>query len=136
MSFNGSLFTIGGANFPLKYIKAESYTCQREIMDLDSTRDTSGLLQRNVLDHESAVITFQVKDGMWNDEHAEMWSFINSHLSSAKARKARITYYIPELDSYDTGDFYIPTPTPVIYYVDTKNNRIMYRSYEIQFIRY
>jgi len=135
MAFTGSLFSIKGDAFPLKYIYKESYTAQREILDLDTTRSTTGKLQRNVLDHESFVIAFQTRP-MWNTAHANMWEFINNRLANSKARKCNLTFYVPELDDYDSGTFYIPTPVIPIHVVDTDNNKILYNSYEIQFIKY
>jgi len=136
MAFNGSLFTMGGDEFPSEYIFKESYTAQREIQDLDSNRNTTGLLERNVLSHESFVITFTVKP-MWSDEgHDDLWRFINSHWSKAEHRKCRIVAFCPETLSYVDGDFYMPTPIITMNLVDKQKKRILYNSYEIQFIKY
>lgn len=136
MSFNGSLLSIGGANFPLKYVFKESYKITPNArLDLDPFRNTYGYLMRNVLEHTASKITFQTKP-MWNNDHADMWSFIRSHYSDAHERKVQLVYYCPDLDDYDSGTFYIPDFTPPMDLVDVANRKIMFLSYELSFIEY
>ena len=51
MAWNGSyLLKVGGAEFPMKYIKYDSYqVTPQQMVDLDSGRDTTGTMHRTVL---------------------------------------------------------------------------------------
>lgn len=138
MAFNGTLMMFGADVFPTKFIQAESYTItpQRRL-DLDSgVNNANGVLQRNVLDHTPTTISFSVRDGLWNDENAELWAFIQNHYINAAEQKVTVNYYSPKTDSYETGDFYIPDIEFPIYFVDSANQRIQYRSYTIELIEY
>lgn len=95
--FNGTLFTIGGSVFPLKWIYKESYTVTPHHFDLDSTRDANGILQRNVLNHKSCTVKFQLKP-MTFDEYEEVWAFIRSKYNNAIDRDVNATYY-----NFETG---------------------------------
>ena len=131
-----TLLTIGGQVFPMKYVFINTYRCQREIQDLDTTRTTTGHLQRNILDHESYVVTFNTKP-MWGEQHDEMWTFFkNAYLDGGKGRKVHVVAWCPELVDYVTGDFYIPTPIIPIDRFDEKRQDLFYNSYEIQMIMY
>lgn len=136
MAFNGTLISMGGSKFPLKYVFKESYKITPSArLDLDPFRNTEGWLMRNVLEHTASKITFETVP-MWNDKHAEMWSFIRSHYTNEHERKLNLVYYRPDTDDYASGDFYIPDFTPPMDLVDEANRRIMYLSYELQFIEY
>lgn len=136
MSFNGSLLTIGGSDFPLQYVFRDSYkiTPLRRL-DLDSTRTTSGYLQRNVLSHTATTISFSTKP-MYNDEMSAMWSFIRSAYISLAEKKVSLVYYVPETDSYSSGYFYIPDFEFSINLIDTTTNKILYNSSTLEFIEY
>lgn len=134
MAYNGTLLSLSGDAFPLKYVFKESYEITPQArLDLDPFRSTEGYLMRNTLAHTASKISFQVKP-MWNWEHAEMWAFIRSHYTDSHERKVRLTYYQPELDDYETGDFYIPDFKPKMDLAAP--DKILIRSYELQFIEY
>lgn len=140
MAFNGTLLQFGADKFPSKWIQAESYIVTPERrLDLDSgvdANDANGVLQRNVLEHRATTISFSVRDGMFNDENAELWAWIVAHYIKEPEQKVRVTYYSPKTDRYLTGDFYIPDVEFPIYYVDSKHKKIQYRSYTIELIEY
>ena len=138
MAFNGTLLMLGADAFPSKFIQAESYIVTPERrLDLDSgVNNADGVLQRNVLDHRATTISFNVRDGLYNNENAELWAFIRNHYTNEQEQKVRATYYSPKTDQYLTGDFYIPDVEFPIYLVDSRNNRIQYRSYAIELIEY
>lgn len=136
MSYKGYLLRMGADEFPLSFVRADSYSITpNRRQDLDSNRNANGVLERNVLKHTASTISFQTKT-MWNKELAEMMSFIRSHYSVEKERKLRITYYCPDIDDYKTGDFYVPDISYPINMVDNENNRIMYGEFALEFIEY
>ena len=136
MAFNGSLIALSGDNFPLTYVFKESYKITPDArLDLDPFRSTEGYLMRNVLAHTASKVTFQVKP-MWNEQHAEMWSFIRAHYTNELERKVELTYWQPETDDYKTGEFYIPDFSPQMDLVSYNPPKILILSYELQFIEY
>lgn len=136
MAFNGSLISLGGSNFPLKYVFKESYkVTPNRRQDLDPYRDANGNLHRNVLSHTATTITFQTKP-MWNTDFEAMMSFIRNRYTNVAEKKLSITYYSPDTDSYKTGNFYMPDMEFNMNMVDTYNNRILYNSMTLEFIEY
>ena len=107
MSYNGTLLRLGGTKFPTKWIYKESYHVTPHVLDLDSTRNVDGKLQRNVLDHKSCTVSFQSKP-MSFDEYEEMWDFIRSAYTDAKERKLKVAYYCFETGEMETMTAYVP----------------------------
>ena len=134
MAFNGSLLTFGGTNVPLKYIKADSYkVVPNRRQDLDPYRDANGNLHRNTLSHTATTISFQTIP-MWNSDFATFMSLLRNRYSDSQEKKVSVTYYCPDLDSYKTGDFYVPD---VEYQINmVLGTRILYDPVTIELIEY
>ena len=94
----GTLFTLGGEKFPMKWIYRESYHVTPHVLDLDSTRTTTGELQRNVLDHKPCTVKFDTPP-LDFDDYEEMWAFIRSKYVDARARQLPCHYY-----NFETGN--------------------------------
>ena len=133
MAFNGYLISSGGERFDDRYVFKESYEIGREYMDLDSFRNANGVLERNVLDHASTVITFETKP-MDNYAFSSMMGFFSRHYSVPRERKISLLYYLPEEDSYRSGDFYMATPKPKIHHI--WDNVITYSQMQIKLVEY
>lgn len=146
MSFNGNLLYLCQPStidttpvydiFNLDYVYKESYkVVPNRRQDLDSGRNTTGLMIRNVLDHYVSTISFTVKT-LNNTELASLMSFITSHYVSAKEKKIYLRYYCPDIDDYKTGYFYIPDIEYPITMVDVANHLIRYGQFTLEFIEY
>lgn len=147
MAFNGSLLsmcqpsTVGTNNevydnFSLNYIFRESYkVTPNRRQDLDSGRNTDGVMQRNVLPHYVSTISFNVKS-LYNNQLAELMSAIRSHYTIEKEKKIRLKYYCPDTDSYKIGDFYVPDIEYTMAMVDIDNHSIRYEQFSLEFIEY
>lgn len=133
MAYNGTLLTIGGVEFPHKYIFKDSYSVTPHVFDLDSTRSTTGELQRNVLDHRSVTVSFQTVP-MTLKEYEEMWAFIRGKYLDANEKKVRIGYYEFESGTIKTIDAYIPDVTHNPNYIH--NNDGLFNSTTLEFIGY
>ena len=136
MAFNGYLLKIGQTVFPLSFVFKESYdiTPNRR-QDIDPFRDANGKMNRNVVPHMVTTISIKTKP-MWNNEMAQLMSLIKNNYLSEKEKKVSLTYYCPDLDDYQVGEFYIPDVDFNINLVDTERNRILYNSTTIEFIEY
>lgn len=133
MAYNGTLFKIGGVEFPHKWIFKDSYSITPHVLDLDSNRNTSGVLQRNILDHKSVTITFQTVP-MPLDEYEAMWAFIRGKYTDVKAKKLRVAYYDWESGELVTMDAYIPDVAHNPNYI--VNNSGLMNSTTLEFIGY
>lgn len=128
MAYNGYLIKVGDYKIPLAYIAAESYSAYRNIQDLDSYRDGNGKLHRTALSHVPNKVEFDTRNMLTNLQFADLMSNIQSNYKDSNERKASVTMYIPETDSYVTQDMYMADIQPqmygvfgdVIYYMPTR----------------
>lgn len=137
MAFDGTLLKMGTDVFPLRFVYADSYkiTPNRR-QDLDPDTDANGVLHRNVVSHMPSTIAFTAKP-MKNAELAEMMAFIRNHYTNTAEKKLNLTYYCPDLDGYQTGEFYLdPNVEFPINYVDSTKKVIQYGSFELNFVEY
>lgn len=152
MSFNGYLLKCGSMpetinNKPAmsiedseirrlhSYIIAQSYKPSKKVFDLGSFRDADGVLKRNVLDHISWTISFNVRP-VNNTQMQEFLGLIRKYFTNAKERKLNITFYNPENDNYVTAAVYMPDPEFNIDTIDWEDKQIKYRETTIKFIGY
>lgn len=136
MAFDGYLLKVGADLFPLSFVFKESYeVTPNRRQDLNSTRNANGILQRTVLAHKPSTIKLTTKP-MDNTELAEMMGLITSNFVVENERKVELTYYAPDIDGYKSGFFYIPDISFPINMVDLDNNRILYNSFDLEFIEY
>ena len=134
MGFAGYLIKIGSFDtFFNKYIVADSFSAIRKVMDLDATRDATGYLHRNALNHAPLLVTFTVRP-MSNARLNEFMNAIESNYSIPMERKLSVTAYVAELDDYVTQECYIPDPEFTISRIE--GDMIVYNEAEIKFIGY
>lgn len=139
MSFNGYLIKLGGSAgtpLPITYMRYDTYkVTPNQRMDLDPTRDTTGLLHRNTLAHTATKIEFNTPR-FTNSVIGTLNTLIQSAMSDRQARKIDLEYYDPETDSYKTGTFYMPDVAYQIVNVDAVKNIINYNETRYAFIEY
>ena len=136
MSYGGYLLKVGSYTIDgTKYINYASYKATKNIQDLDSYRDASGVLHRTALSHAPIKIEFETREGLTNDELGTFMSNIRSNYTNAAERCASVTAFIPELNDYVTQDCYMPDPQFTIRKIDT-NNVVTYEKTRIAFIGY
>lgn len=135
MAYAGYLVKVGTYTIPLSFIKAESYKVTHLIQDLDSYRDADGVLHRNALSHVPDKCEFECVPMLTNTEISTVVNAIRGQFTNAAERKASVTIYIPETDSYVTNEaMYMPDPEYSIYYADS--SIIQYNSVRFAFIGY
>ena len=135
MAYSGFLIKVGDYEIPAsKYIRADSYSAYRNIQDLDSYRDANGVLHRTALSHIPNKVEFETPAMLTSIEYATLMSNTSANYTVPGERKASVTLYIPETDSYVTQDMYMPDPQPKIY--STHGGVIYYNAVRIAFIGY
>ena len=127
-------FTISGCNFD-HLIKADSYKITPNArQDLDSYRDTEGVLHRNALSHTATIVEFDTVP-MWESDFNSMMSGLTGAYSSAIERKVTASYYDEENRTTKTGTFYLDSN----FQVSIKQqwgNHVLYDSCHFKFVEY
>ena len=136
MAFNGYLIALGAGEtqFPLKYMRYESYvTVPDQRLDLDSTRDTTGVLHRTVLAHTATKITFNMPC-MTSRELQLALSYFKIAFADSQARRLTVKYYDEWTNGYKTGTFYMPDLNFTIRNIE--GNTINYNEVKVTLIEY
>lgn len=135
MSYSGFLVKVGNYTIPAnRFIKASSYSVTRNIQDLDSYRDANGVLHRTALAHHVHKVEFETPAMLTNTDMAELFGSLRANYTIPEERRALVTVYVPESDSYETQEMYMSDPQFSIY--GTYNNSVTYNSVRIAFIGY
>lgn len=141
MSFNGKLVELKtGENsyveFPLKYVKMESYkVTPDQRMESSAARSASGLLKRTTCSHTASKIDMSTIP-LTNADVSEINTLLSNAYTDPQQRQLDLRYYVPETDSYKTGTFYVPDIDYNILRVDLSTNTIHYDSVRLAFIEY
>ena len=135
MSYQGWLIKVGNYNIDAKkYIRADSYKTSMKPVDLDSYTDAYGYLHRFVLDHVPSKTEFETPEMLTNADMSALMAGISVNYTIAKERKASVTVYVPEYDSYLTQDMYLVDPEFQMY--GNYHGVIHYRPVRLCFIAY
>ena len=140
MAFNGKLVELKTSgsyvNFPLSYMKAESYkVTPDQRMESSAGRSATGVLKRTTCSHTASKIDFTTPP-LTNKEVSAINTLLSNAYTDAQERKLDLKYYDPATDSYKTGTFYVPDIDYDITRVDKSTNTIHYAGIRIAFIEY
>lgn len=137
MAFMGYLIKVGNKEIPTQYIAESSYYAtpfQRQ--DLDSYRDNTGVLHRDVVDNRPSKVEFKTMEGLSEEEITAIWSIFESNFTSGKEMKAEIEFYDPLTGMYGTESMYLKNPKVQIDYIDRETNVVYYKSVQFTLTGY
>lgn len=127
-------FSFGSCTFD-HLIKAETFkTTPNARQDLDSYRDTEGVLQRNALSHTATIVEFDTVP-MWDNKFSAMMNAITSSYSNINERDSTATYFDEENQTTKTGHFYLDSNFQVSV-MQQWGNRTLYDSCHFKFVEY
>lgn len=132
MAFNGYLVKVGDYEIPLEYMNEASYKCTWSTLDLDSTRNANGVLERNAI-LQLPHCSFDTRP-LTNVGLMDIWSNIRSRYTDSNEKKVSASVYVPETDSYYSGSFYVPDTEITINHI--YGNTVYYNSVTFEFIGY
>lgn len=133
MAYNGYLIKIGGTyTLPLSAMIASSYKVTYSVLDLDSYRDAYGYLHRNAL-RKVPVVTVTLNP-MDSTQIKNIFASISAKFTNVTERKVSASVYVPEIDGYYSGDFYIPDIQFSINKIT--NNKVYYDAVPFEMIGY
>lgn len=137
MAYQGYLIKVGTYEIPMKYIALEGYKVTPNLrQDLDPFRDNNGVLTRNVVTNMPSKIEIKTPH-MYARAMIDLMSKIRAQFTDAAEKKASVTFYCPDTDSYKTEDMYCPDFEYEIYRVEpTDYNRTIYKPFTLKFIGY
>ena len=135
MAYSGYLVKVGTYTIPFKYIKADTYSCVWSVNDVDSYRDANGELHRNtVLARRTMKVEWETPD-LSDSEIQTLLTAIKNQFTSATAKSATVTAYMPEEGVYKTDKCYLTSDVNFsIRYADA--NGIRYNPVRFAFIGY
>ena len=126
MAFQGYLIQIHGGsgdyNVPLEYMNETSYKGTWSTLDLDSTRNANGVLERNAV-LQVPHCSFETRPHLKDVDIETLWSNIRSRYTNSLEKKVSASVYITETNSYYTGSFYVPDTEMTIQNIDIKEDR-------------
>lgn len=129
--FEGWLLKVNGTIFPMKYIRAETYTVTPDQeTDLDDYTDNDGIFHRNILPAKATKIEFSTPH-MWLQDMAKVLEVLPDNEGD---NSVEIEYWNPRLLRYQSGTAYMPDVAWVPY-MTTRDN-IMYTETRLAFIEY
>ena len=127
MSYQGYLLKVDGNIFPNSLIAFGTFSITpNQRQDLDSYRDSTGYLHRNILPHKPSKIEFTTKV-LHDADRVELESILKNRDSYA------LEYWDTE---YRTGTFYSPDIKYEIYDIDKVSGSIRYKPVRIAMIEY
>ena len=141
MAFQGWLMQVGDYKITgEKYIDYEKYKVTRNIQDLDSYRDGDGILRRNALSVAPIKIELETRPGLSDKDMEEFFGSIRQRFTVPKERRCDVIFYVPETNTYETEQCYMPDPAFEIrnieYDKEKKTYKIFYKSVRFAFIGY
>lgn len=136
-NFKGWVLKFGSQVFPHEYIKRSGWkSTPNQRLENDPWSDTKGYLHRDVLPHNRTKIEFETVDDLTLDEKIKCQSVMNSAITNKSERKAKITYWNDETNTYENANVYIPDIDFTINEIDKKRNMVFYASIRIALIEY
>ena len=133
MAYSDFLVKVGNYIIPNGKIKADTYKSVRTVIDLDSYRSADGKLIRNALPHVPYKLEMNLIP-MYNADLQTVMQNIRNNYTSALEKKANVTFYDMETDTYITQEMYMPDINFQIYGIF--DGRILYDETTIKFIGY
>lgn len=127
MSYNGYLLKVDGVIFPNSLIAFGSFSIiPNQRQDLDSYRDSTGYLHRNILPHMPSKIEFTTK-ALHDADRAALENIL----------KNRDEFTLEYWDTaYKTGIFYSPDIKYEIYDLNKVSGKMRYKPVRIAMIEY
>lgn len=139
MAFLGYLIKLGGSAgeiLPNEYIRYNTYEVEpNQRLDLDSTRDLTGVMHRNVLAHTATRIDFTTPH-LSGSAHDALVDLLHRNMVDTHSKTIMLEYWDDENHDYKTGKFYIPDIKFKIRSIDEDNKTILYNETKLAFIEY
>lgn len=136
-NFEGWLLKFGTQEFPLRLIAEETWqSTPNQRLELSAESDNTGKLHRDTAPHTRTKIEFETVDDLTLDEKIEIQTVMNSSVTSTQERKATITYWNDENNSYTEATVYVPDITFKINRIDKDEKQIYYNKIRIALIEY
>ena len=136
MAYQGYLFKIGDYKVPLKYIEYKSYKATQVTQDLNSKRDTDGVLHRKVVLHKPAKCSFNLMAGLDSNTAGKVLKSIKDNYSTPAKKEGTLSIFVPEINDYVTGLGYLESETELtIESIDNDKNVVYYDSIPLTFVQ-
>lgn len=130
MAWQGYLCKIGDTKFPNKLVAESGFSSTpNQQTDQDSYVDGNGKLHRNVLTHLRTGFEITTTALTLTEKIS-----ISAFYSTGNRKKVSMTYWNDETNSYETGDFYIPSIKFTIDRIEPSGP--VYQGVTLEFVEY
>lgn len=135
--YAGYLIKVGDYIIPTKYLALESYKVTANLrQDLDPFRDANGDLTRNVVPNMPSKIEIKTPYLYARDMEVLM-AGLRANYTVPAEKKASVTFYCPDTDSYKTENMYCPDFDFEYYRIEPSNfDMSLYKPFTLKFIGY
>lgn len=109
MAYANYLLKAGGVEItPSPYIQLATYkVTPNQRLDTSAERNTDGVLIRSTVAHTPTKIEFNTPP-LYSSDVAALMTILTTAYTNVLERKLSLNYYVPGLDTYQTGNFYVP----------------------------
>lgn len=136
-NFQGWLLKFGTQEFPHEFIKRATWkSTPNQRLENDPWTDMKGYLHRDTLPHYRTKIEFETVDDLTLEEKIKIQNVMNSSIINKQERKANITYWNDETNTYTNAKVYVPDIDFTINEIDKKRGMVFYSSIRIALIEY
>lgn len=136
-NFAGYLLKFGSKELPNKYIVWEGVTTSPDMRtEAEAWRNANNELQRSTYTKYTSKIEFNTREGLTDDDIAEMYKIMSTSLENEVEQKYKITYWDDKTGTYKSGSFYLSDPSFKIKKIVESPPQIIYKSIRFAFIEY
>ena len=133
-NFNGYLLKFGNTVFPHSYIQYDTYKpVPSQRTELSAYRDNNNELHRTTSPNHKTTLKFTTRQ-LHLEEKIAIQQAMRRGLINEIERKYNITYWNDETNEYIQAYFYMPDVTYSI--IEVKDNDVIYRPIDYEFIEY
>jgi|WetSurMetagenome_2_1015567.scaffolds.fasta_scaffold356221_2 hypothetical protein len=135
MAYSNYLLKANGTEITPAYIQLDTYkVTPNQRLEISAERDTDGVLVRSTVSHKPTKIEFKTPS-LTSTQMAALTTILTNAFSNVQERKLSLNYYVPDLDAYQTGNFYVPDIEFTIYRI-ISSSVLQYDPTRIAFIEY
>jgi len=135
VAYANYLLKANGTEITPGYIQLDTYkVTPNQRLELSAERDTDGVLIRSTVSNRPTKIEFKTPS-LTSTQMAALMTILTNAYSSVAERKLSLNYYVPDLNAYQTGNFYVPDIDYTIYRI-VNSSTLQYDPTRIAFIEY
>ena len=135
MAYSGFLVKVGDFEIPFSMMSADSYVDVLNSLDMDSSANGNGVLEREVLDTVAPKVVFEIPPMKTDKEINAFFDRIRENYIDKKEKNLMVTSYVSEYGKYVTAEMYLQPSIEFPIYQANKNE-LKYGAIRLAFTAY